>query len=121
PQELRVEPLDPLAVRGQRRTVVDDGPVGEKDVEDGWFSAHARGDAVLEHRGGEPVAQARARPVESRVRARLPELRQRGESRGARDRVAVEGPGLPDVLRRPLERRVAVAHGPSWPRDARER
>src|SRR5207249_11829572 len=47
PQELRVETLDPLAVRRERRPIVHDRVIGEEDIEDRWLPAHLRRDAVL--------------------------------------------------------------------------
>src|SRR5439155_1273485 len=102
--ELLIESLDPLAVRRERRAIVDDLAVGEEDVEDRRLAGHPRGEPVLGDRDRQAVAEPRSGPEEPRVRARLPELGESRQARGARDRVAVEGPGLPDVVRRALER-----------------
>src|SRR6516225_6705853 len=118
--QLLVEALDPVAIRRQGRAIVDDRAVGEEDVEHGRLAADLRRHAVLARGGGEPFAQARAGLEEPLVRAGLPELRQGREAGRARDRVAVEGSRLPDIIRRALERRVEVAHDLLGPGDAGE-
>src|SRR5437899_10375874 len=104
--QLLVEALDPVAIGRERRAIVDDLAVGEEDVEHRRLAADLRRHAVLARGGGQPLAQARAGLEEPLVHARLPELGQGREAGCAGDGVAVEGPGLPDVLRGALERRV---------------
>src|SRR5262245_52916645 len=119
--QLLVEALDPVAVGRQSRAVVDDETVGKEDVEHGRLAADLRRQAVLARGGGEPFAQARAGLEEPLVRAGLAELGQGCEARDARDRVAVEGARLPDVVRCALERRVEVAHDLLGPGDTGKR
>ena len=76
---------------------------------------------MLGDRDRQAVAEPRSGPEEPLVCARLPELGESRQARGARDRVAVEGPGLPDVVRRALERGVEVTHDRFGPGDACQR
>src|SRR2546429_3250246 len=121
PDQLLVEALDPVAIGRQGRAIVDDLAVGEEDVEDRRLAADLRGPTVLARGGGQTFAEPRAGLEEPRVHPGLPELGQGREAGRARDRVAVERSGLPDVVRGALERRVEVTHDRLRPGDARER
>src|SRR5207344_3454459 len=95
---------------GEGRAIVDDGTIGEEDVEDRRLAADLRGEAVLARGGGQTLAEPRARLEQPLVHAGLAQLGEGRQARGARDGVAVEGARLPDVLGRAFQGGVEVAH-----------
>src|SRR5215831_5956006 len=82
------------AIRGQGRTVVGDGAIGEVDLEYRRLSCHLGGDAGRPRRFLECRLHAVARLEEPSVGARLAQLGEGGEPGGRPHRIAVEGARL---------------------------
>src|SRR6266542_1632572 len=98
------------AVGRERGAVVGDGPVGEIDLEHRRLAGHLGREARLSGGLGQSCLEPRPRREQPLVLARLPQLGERREPRGGRDRIAVESAGLEDHLTRALQLLGEVAH-----------
>src|SRR5262245_20689189 len=85
-----VEAADTVAIRGQRRTIVDDVTIGEDDVEHRRLSAHLRRKPMSARSVTKALAQRRADAVQALVSTRAAQLRERREPGGGGNGITVE-------------------------------